>query len=1557
MSDTTAITPGEHTAGADRLDVRARLTGARLLVFGGTGFLGKVWLSMLLHHYPEVDHVWLVVRSRKRRDGSIRQTSEARFWAEVAPSECFDPIRERFPGAAYDAFLRKKITPIPGDVTEAFGGVAEAVRDQIRGGLTALVNTAGVVDFNPPLDYALNVNAFGMQNLVALAKDLGDLPFLHTSTCYVAGDRTGQVDEVNPLKFPFPKADELDSSLWDPAREIAECVDMVENTRHRCNDAFRQTAFLDEARARLKKVGEPARGSALKDEVAKVKRRFEEKQLIDGGTERAQFWGWHNTYTYTKSIGEQILASSGLTFTIVRPAVIESALSYPRSGWNEGINTSAPLIYLAVQGPIQFPAEEETILDVIPVDYVAVGMMLSLAEMIEGTHQAVYQYGTSDVNGIPVLRLIELVGLFKRRHYAQAGGNPLVNWAQGHYECTWLPAEEYYKKGAGARSRQLSRAAKRLRGLGGPLRALTGPVAKRMDGLSKSLDISARISDQFVPFMATHNYRFSCANTAAAYARLDAADQALLPWEPEKIDWYDYMLEVHCPGISRHVFPRIDEKIKKDAAPLRRHDTLLALLDEIAERHDRVPALMRTHEEGFTRVSYRDLRARARACAARLAAAGVRPGDRVVLCALNHPDWAVGYFGILTAGAVAVPMDINLAVDQAGLVARASGAGVGLLDDEARDGPGLGMEGVRALDLHEVTARPTPDLGPVPEFTAAPDTLASILYTSGTTGTPKGVMLTHENFTSMVASLGRIFPLRSSDRVLSVLPLHHTFEFSCGLLLPLSMGARIIYLDELTGDRLAYGLKEGRVTAMVGVPALWQLLERRIRGQVRDRGELVELGVDAALGLNRWLGRQTGLDFGKLFFGSIHSRLGGNIRVLISGGAALPKETFQLFSGLGLHLTEGYGLTEAAPVLTVARPKPGGKPGSVGKPIPGVKIRIANPDDKGIGEVQARGRNVMAGYYQNDRATVDAITDDGWLRTGDLGRMDHRGRLVIMGRAKEVVVTSSGENIYLDDVENSLGSIPYVKEYSLVGIAHPRGGERLGMLVVPDDESELDRPTVRVRAREAVGDAVARLPKVQRPAVIHLVDADLPRTATRKVVRKAVAEILERIASAEVSGLTRGGVAPEVARAIAAVAGVDASKVRPDTRLADELSFDSLMSVELASALQGTSGRPDADALARCETVADVVALAGAPPPIIEVEEDARETFHIPELVAAPMKEALGYAQRSLYGQGLRTRVYGRAFIPQNRPTIVVSNHCSHLDMGLVKFALGDYGRKLVALAAKDYFFEGNKWWVAYFEQLTNLQPLDRKAGFRASLEQAKAVIQRGHTVLLFPEGTRRTDGSVGEFKPLVGKIALETGVDILPVHLEGTFEVLPKGTVLPRGRSVSVRIGAPIRVRDMRRLTDGMRPAPAARAVSALARDAVLRLRDGEVLDASGLQVAAAEPPPKKTIASVFDELTGRFDPGRVEKPVSWYFSLGGKTGPRYTVMVDKESCQVNAGRPQGGAADCVIKTSEEMITRIVREAYVPNPSEFMSGVIKTNQIPLLLEFSRVFNLSEVRS
>ncbi|MBK8942198.1 MAG: AMP-binding protein [Polyangiaceae bacterium] len=1561
------------------------LAGARLVVVGGTGFLGKVWAGLLLHRFPEIGHLYLLVRPK------ADQTAEERFWSQIAPSPCFDPVREAHPGAAFEAFMRDKITPVAGDVVHDRLGIDPELVERLSGSITAVVNVSGVVDFNPPLDEALEVNAFGVNNLVSLAKALG-APVMHTSTCYVAGYRSGLIEEVEPGKVPFPRASGekllgenqpvrlLERSHWDPQREIDECLDLVKMARHRSNDAFRQSAFLDEAKKNLASRGEPCRGAALEDELAKVKRKFVEAQLIAAGEERARFWGWSNIYTYTKSIGEQVLAASGVPYAIVRPAVVESSCEYPVSGWNEGINTSAPFIYMALKGTVRFPGDPKVHLDIIPVDMVASGMIASLCELIDGTHRPVYQYGVTDTNPCSMERYLELIGLYKRKKVFDGTSTKVFELASQHFESMGVSKKDYRAWGPHQNAAAMRGVGKALDKLAvGPLAALFKPAAKALEGVAKMEDRQGDIMDLFVPFTAESDWIFSNANTRAAFARMPEEERAKFIWAPEAIDWRLWMYDVHLPGLEKWVLPQIDEKMTRELKALRAYDHLLDVLDEVAERHGHALALQEVTDDGLTRITYKSWRDASYFVAEALQAAGVEAGDRVVLSGKNSPAWAIAYFGILRAGAVAVPVDPALEGPQLLNIVRASSAEVALWDASVDDkgGPHVraALPNLNVLSLVEVTS-PTDgearlSRARTPSARPSGEDIASIIYTSGTTGEPKGVMLMHKNFTSLLAALAPLFPLTPRDHVLSVLPLHHTFEFTCGLLLPLMLGARIVYLRELTSDGLREGLAMGKITAMAGVPALWQLLERRILSEVKEKGPFAMRAFDAALELNRLIGKQTGLNAGRVFFGSVHDALGGRMRHMISGGAARPKDTAKLFAGLGMPLSEGYGLTEAAPVLTVAKASMKASLGHVGHAVPGVQIKIANADAEGVGEVWARGPNVMKGYEGNPDATAQVLDADGWLHTGDLGKLDKRGRLTIVGRSKEVIVGPSGENVYPDDVETLLATIDGIKELSIVGIPDGQGGERVGCLAVPaagaDDEPPSVRSSRRDKAHKALREAFERLPRVARPTIVHFIDADLPRTATRKVKRSEVRDVLKKLADASASAeASEGGTATQIRHVIASITNKTVSELTSRSTLRGDLGVDSLLAVELGSALESAAGVTlDPKELAKCETVADIEDFVRrtAHAKSIEVVTDEApaedDRIIVPEPVAEATKRALTRVQMGFYERLMRPRIFGRAHIPHNRNTIVASNHASHLDMGFVKFALGTYGEDMVSLAAQDYFFEGNKWRRAYFENFTNLAPFDRKGGLRQALRIANEHLERGRTILIFPEGTRSPDGALQEFKPAIGYLALTSHVDILPVYLGGTYEAMRKGSRLPTRRDIYARIGLPLAVADLKRLTEGMKFSAACRKVAEIAEQAVRALKDGTVLDIrqldrdSDVKVQAQAQAPERPLVKLFRELEGRFRADRVDKPLTFYFTLGAEADEKWTLRVDPEKCSAAQGKPDSGVADCVLKTSPEIFFRIVREAYVPTPMEFMTGAVKSNDVALLQTFQKVFDLS----
>ncbi|MFO0741143.1 MAG: AMP-binding protein [Labilithrix sp.] len=1541
-------------ASAPTLDMSAQFKDARLLILGGTGFLGKIFWVLLLHRYPEVGKIFMLVRKSKT------ETSEQRFWSTIATSEALEPLREVH-GDKLNDFLREKIVPIDGDVSLPLCGIDVA---PLKGTIDAVINVAGVVDFNPPLDEAIETNAFGAQNLVDLSKALGNAPLMHTSTCYTVGNRKGLIMEEKPGEVhPYPRAAELGKGLWDPAREIADCLDLVKQARHRAEDGFRQSDFLEQAMKNLTRKGEPTAGAPLEQELKAVKRRYVSDRLVEAGLERANHWGWPNIYTYTKSIGEQIIANAGIPYTIARPACCESTIRFPFPGWNEGIGTSAPIIYLSMKGHHQIVGRE-VILDFIPADVVCAGMLLTLAELLEGTAKPVYQYGGSDVNPKTSAQFGELIALYKRKYFQRTGkGNPFLNFFQQHFEPAIVTMDRFDAVGPGALARGAKTLAKMLKSAPGPARGVTKPIASALEAQARTEEKIDHIIRLFAPFTWDQKGPFSCANVRLAYDRLSAEDRAKIDWEPEKIDWTDYWMNQHMPAMEKRVVPWMDERYKRELKPLKSHETLSSLVDQMAERHEHALAMGRLEDDGIARTTFLDVRARANATAARLTKMGVKKGDRVVLSGHNHPDWPIAFFGIVRAGATAVPIDPALEPKLFANVVRESEAKIALVDAKVKDAIERELGSVMLQLLSDVTtadpqlARPLVDVND--------DDVASLIYTSGTTGTPKGVMLTHANFTSLIAALAPLFPLGPNDRVLSVLPIHHTFEFTCGMLLPFSRGTRIVYLDELKGDRVSQALKEARVTAMVGVPAVWQLLERRILSQVSARGPIVEKIFDVASDLNRQLSKNTGIDLGKVLFGPVHAGLGGNIKYLISGGAALPRDTQELFAGIGLKLIEGYGLTEAAPVLTVA--KPGSPAGQVGKAIPGVTIKIDSPDENGVGEVLAKGPNVMAGYTDAE-ATKEVKSEDGWLHTGDLGKLDRQGRLVLVGRVKDVIVTVTGENVYPDDIERIIGKVPHVAELAIVGVKGRAGGERVGCIAVPEEDETLDRATRRERAESALRTAIGKLPYARQPTIVHFYDAPLPKTATRKVKRNEARAILERMMQATARSEEGDTPTTQVRIAIAAVKNRKVSDIHGESTMGDDLAFDSLSLTELLVALEAKYGTIEPKDLQNCRTVADVENLVGTeraslrPAQIVKSryqiegrreDDDGKKPLVLPEPIQERGKQIIGKFQELFYGEMMRSRIVGRAFIPHNRNTIVIANHASHLDMGFVRHALGTYGEDITTLAAQDYFFEKNSLQRAFFENLTNLKAVDRKGGLRASERQAGEILSSGKTMLIFPEGTRSQDGEVKEFKPLLGHLALTYGVDILPLYLAGAYEAMPKGSKIPLKRDLEARIGPPITVADMRRLTAGLSSGDASREISKLAHRAVLALKAGTILDVARLKSLNEEEPKEHPLVTLFNELQGKFQKGAVDKPVSFYFTLGSDEMAKWTVVVSKESCDVKLGKPAGGTADCVLKTSADIFTKIVRDAYMPGPAEFMSGAIKSNDVSLLMTFQKVFALS----
>jgi|APLak6261679142_1056127.scaffolds.fasta_scaffold00256_5 long-chain acyl-CoA synthetase len=1448
------------------LDVTKILTGKRVLFAGATGFVGKVSLSMLLHHYGEqLAHVSVLVRK-----GSSK-SAHARFYDKVATSEPFIPLREKLGETGAIEWLQQKVTILDGDITDPWMGMDETAARALKGQIDVVINCAGLVSFNPSLEVGLNVNTYGVKYLVEACL-FWDVPLVHMSTAFVAGNRSGLLFEDEDVTGYFPRRGELDGRDFSLEQELADAEKTVARLREQADDKALASTFREKALDRLKEEGRDFNDEkTLRLAVGRERKLWLSTRLVEAGMERAKHWGWPNTYTYTKSLGEQVLAATpGLRYAIVRPSIVESAQKYPFPGWNEGFTTSAPIVYALLKGQTAVPASDKAVLDMIPVDQVAGSLIAITAQQLRTSERRVYQQATGDSSPFVASRSVELVGLYKRRRWRRKEtGNELMNELKSRVEPKAvgktlfdLTNSPLFSKGA----KWLNTAIDENRPTWGApkLNAVLDKVKLGLSDVADDADRVNMIVDLFMPFIWENRYIFRCDNTRSLYVGMPAHDRAKINWNPEDIDWRTYFLETHIPGLEKWVFPGLDEETEKRKV-VHAYRDLLELLDATTHEWRHRVAFRFYEGEESSRFTFGEVHRYAARVGSALLASGIQHQDRVMILGENRPEWGIAFFGILRAGATAVPVDKEISEHEIVNIARRSEAKICLVTDAMLEKhPGfentLAAAGLstRVMTFGEAFAGDplrADGLGPVKK-NASPDDVASLLFTSGTTGNPKGVMLTHRNFAALVAKLGGAFDIGVGDGVLSVLPLHHTFEFSAGFLTPFSRGAEVAYLDELTADRIGEVLEGGNITGMVGVPALWQLFHRKITQEMASRPRFVEEALKGLMSINAELRNRQGLNLGKLLFWPVHRKFGGNIKFLISGGSALPDDVHKAFHALGFTLDEGYGLTEAAPVLTVTHAGHKRLPGTVGKALPGVELKIFEPDAEGIGEVIARGPNVMAGYFQ-DRQATDAVLKDGWLHTGDLGRIDPDGHLFLVGRRKDVIIDANGKNVYPDELEELYGVHAHIKELSVVGLPDENGGEKVACLCVPDYK---DRP--REEVRREIEDHFRVIsgeqPFYRRVKVLRFWDVELPRTSTRKVKRPLVVEELKRLEkAAHAIEKAKKGDHPEstdwLTEVIASVIQKDVAEVKPESRLQVDLGFDSLMLTELSAALEA-SGVPvtAVSDLTKINTVDDlrrVVATSGRKPAAevrareiskeIARKNDAELELNLPDSVAQLGRSALQAGQRAIYGGMFGVKVTGKAFIPQNRNFLVVANHASHLDMGLVKMAMGEQGERLVALAARDYFFD-SPLKRAYFENFTNLIPMDRSGSLRESLRLAGESLTQGFNLLIFPEGTRSPNGELQEFKPTTGYLALGFDVDILPVYLHGTWDALPKGAWWPKFEDLEVRIGPVLELGALREKVKGLAKSEGYRLVTRMAEESVKALKDGRTVRQEDLSVPA---------------------------------------------------------------------------------------------------------------------
>lgn len=535
------------------------------------------------------------------------------------------------------------------------------------------------------------------------------------------------------------------------------------------------------------------------------------------------------------------------------------------------------------------------------------------------------------------------------------------------------------------------------------------------------------------------------------------------------------------------------------------------LAQSVARYGDRVALQVHRHGE-WLRLTYRELLDLARAWSSTL---DVAPGDRVLLVAESSPEWAIAYFAVMLRGGTVVPLDPQLSLADLGAIADRVGARLWLVSHTVAERlagvPGL----VEITDFAAVPIAPTQEARG-PEASARAD-VASIPFTSGTTLAPKGVPLTHANFLANVRALVTVAEIDERDQFLCVLPLHHVLAFTASLIAPLSAGAAVTFVEKLTPRALLEAMQATHTTLVIAVPRLLALLVRGVRANVEAAPPLTRVLFRLfTLKARAWrgIGRAVPLlapafrALRALLFRGIHRRFGGHLRFFVSGGAALPPEYYDALDLYGFRVCEGYGLTETSPVLTLTPP---GRPrrGTVGPAVPGVELRIAEPNEEGVGEVLARGPSVFGGYLEGEGA--DRFVE-GWFRTGDLGRLDRAGYLRLAGRADDVIVTGGGKNVYPVEVEWLYRDLPHVKEFCVLGLPDPgSAGEAVQAVVVleeaPDDASA---QAWRSDVEAAITQRARQLPTHQRLRGVHFWEGELPRTPTLKIKRRQIRSTLLR---------------------------------------------------------------------------------------------------------------------------------------------------------------------------------------------------------------------------------------------------------------------------------------------------------------------------------------------------------------------------------------------------------------------------------------------------------------
>lgn len=872
-----------------------------------------------------------------------------------------------------------------------------------------------------------------------------------------------------------------------------------------------------------------------------------------------------------------------------------------------------------------------------------------------------------------------------------------------------------------------------------------------------------------------------------------------------------------------------------DAAP--RHQSLLELLPYF-QRFVRDSAYVQEAGYRKERWTYSKLDQVSASIASQLHEEGIKPGDRVVLWAPNSAEWAAAFWGIIRAGAAAVPLDWAGTADFARSVTRRSGARLAIVASE-RSATGLGPLVVPLRDLATAGAvgrKRTEVEFPVPPLQR--DSLAEIVFTSGTTSEPKGVAISHGNILANLEPIEReILRFRKYERFvhpirfLNLLPLSHVFGQFLGLFLPPVMGGEVHFQESLSPAEIARTVHRDRISVLVAVPRVLDALRRKIE---TDAGQLHGAG---------WLPNELRAAEGERFwhrwwrFRSIHRQLGWRFWAIISGGAALSSETEEFWNRVGIAVIQGYGLTETTSMISLNHPFATGR-GSIGKVLPGREVKLGAD-----GEILVRGESVAGGNWRDAEArlaenSVQSASEEGWFHTGDIGVFDAEGNLYFKGRKKNVIVTPAGMNIYPEDLEAALRNQPEIRDCVVVSVAAQGDTEPAAVLLTrtpsADPQSAIDRANSRL----------AEYQRIRR--WFTWPDADFPRTSTGK---PKIADISSWVAAqirmdgSEQSTNATPAATDDLAGILTRITGRNLPNLQSSARLEADLGLSSLDRVELFSALEDRYQLSlNEAAVSGDSTVADVqrliaasnLASVGAESQQLATAAPGQSTANALEQRSQPPEEFPAAQKLDIFPRWtqhwpatwIRATVYTLLTWPAThilahprvrgrenlrgyyKPLLIVSNHITPEDFGFIAAALPLRYRYRLAVAMagerlrsyrfppRDRGFFGRLLdRTNYFlvTLLFNVFPLPRLSGFRESFHYAGKSTDRGFSVVVFPEGRTTPDGKMQLFRAGIGLLAANLQIPVLPVHIDGLYELRESHRIWAGWNRVRVSLGIPL--------------------------------------------------------------------------------------------------------------------------------------------------------------------